>query len=133
MSTVTIFGFTFDPAASRRESDWIAREARSEMLRLVTLCPLPPGVERDDAVVWIAGTDGAGAPDFQFDGSGRPRPSVAAANRLLGAGDDPWGVLSWWLNDWFVSWGTVCPVSLIGTPDEALIEDAARHLLRDPD
>jgi len=67
-------------------------------------------------------------PAFQFDQTGRPIEVVVRINSLLGAYDDPWGVVDWWLapNIWLGA----APVDLLGEPDEETLVAAANAVSR---
>ncbi|MFJ3876187.1 hypothetical protein ACIPW5_01855 [Streptomyces sp. NPDC090077] len=65
-------------------------------------------------------------PAFQFTADGRVRPTVARVNALLGADDDPWGTADWWLSP--NAWLGPAPVTLLDTPDEQRLVDAAEFL-----
>jgi len=63
-------------------------------------------------------------PDFQFDPDGRPWPVVLDVNRILAAGDDPWGVTSWWV-DAHAGLGTA-PYRLLGNHHDDVLRRLAR-------
>jgi hypothetical protein len=56
-------------------------------------------VRRDGSVVGIPHLNRYVYPAFQFDPERHAvRDAAAAANQLLGAATDPWGVASWWIS-----------------------------------
>ncbi|MBE0476071.1 MAG: hypothetical protein IBX62_03110 [Coriobacteriia bacterium] len=65
-------------------------------------------------------------PAFQFDEERRRVwPAAFAANRILGAADDPWGVASWWVTP--DGWLGRPPKDVLGSrDDEAVLTEAAR-------
>jgi hypothetical protein len=65
-------------------------------------------------------------PAFQI-GESDVRPVVAATNEHLGASDDPWGALSWWVRG--NAWLQTEPVTLVGTTREPEIVAAVVELL----
>lgn len=62
-------------------------------------------------------------PSFQFGPDGQPVAVVAAINRLLEAGEDPWGVADWWLGQ--NAWLRGIPADLVGEVDDSLLMAAA--------
>ncbi len=63
-------------------------------------------------------------PAFQFDHNGRAIPVVRTINVLLGAGEDPWGVASWWLSA--NAWLDGTPAYLLGRASDGDLIAAAR-------
>ncbi|MER6438007.1 hypothetical protein ABT275_16805 [Streptomyces sp. NPDC001185] len=69
-------------------------------------------------------------PEFQFlPGTDELRPVVREVNRLLLAGQDPWGAADWWLggNEWLDG----VPADLLYDVPDELILTAARALVED--
>ncbi|GIE95892.1 toll/interleukin-1 receptor domain-containing protein [Paractinoplanes rishiriensis] len=69
----------------------------------------------------------AGYPAFQFDDNRRPIDLVLRINEMLGAEEDPEGVLDWWLGP--NVWLNAPPVALLSRDDEARLLAAARAAL----
>jgi hypothetical protein len=82
----------------------------------------------DPHLVRLEEADGTGrVPAFQFDASGLARPIVLLINRLLEAGDDPWGVADWWLGG--NAWLGAAPADLLGGGrDDDLVAAAQAEL-----
>ncbi|MEU3986017.1 hypothetical protein AB0F77_39175 [Streptomyces sp. NPDC026672] len=69
-------------------------------------------------------------PEFQFTpGTDGLRPVVREVNRLLLAGQDPWGAADWWLGD--NEWLDGAPADLLDAVPHELILAAARALVED--
>lgn len=69
-------------------------------------------------------------PEFQFvPTTGELRPVVRQVNRLLLAGQDPWGAADWWLGD--NEWLDGVPAELLDVAPDELVLAAARALLED--
>nr|WP_218889700.1 hypothetical protein [Saccharopolyspora hordei] len=83
------------------------------------------GLEPEDpSLIRLPGEGGDRWPAFQFGADGAPREVVRAVNRLLHAGEDPWGAADWWLGH-HTSLGGV-PAQLLGQVDDDALIDAAR-------
>ncbi|MGX4689403.1 hypothetical protein [Streptomyces sp. JNUCC 63] len=64
-------------------------------------------------------------PAFQFDPETRaPYPVVVEINRMLSAGEDPWGAADWWLGS--NVWLDAAPAGLLGTGADQALLSAAR-------
>jgi hypothetical protein len=83
------------------------------------------GIDPRQSLIGLADESGrVRYPAFQFDPTGRPIEVVVRINSLLGADDDPWGVVDWWLapNIWLGA----APVDLLDEPDEETLVAAAK-------
>ncbi|MFF6994609.1 hypothetical protein ACFY93_06555 [Streptomyces sp. NPDC008313] len=73
---------------------------------------------------------GSRYPEFQFTpGTDEPRPVVREVNRLLLAGEDPWGAADWWLGD--NEWLDGAPAALLDVVPDDLVLAAARALVEE--
>ena len=116
-------------------ADEVLETTRQRLLR----APARAAEEVLDAVTDAAADDlirlrdpglGDRFPQFQFvPGTGRLRPVVREVNRLLLAGQDPWGAADWWLggNEWLDG----VPADLLDTVPDDVIAAAARALVED--
>ncbi|MFC5744622.1 hypothetical protein [Actinomadura rugatobispora] len=113
----------------RFDVEAVLREVKARLLRNPTLTEREVRERGQDpaAADLIKLPDPAGVPllpAFQFGDDGAPRPVVLRVNAMLGAGGDPWGVASWWLD--LNARLDEAPFRLLGqVPDEYILAAAA--------
>jgi hypothetical protein len=112
------------------EADALAEEARRSLLHHGAV---PAALAGNGAGSWLAVRFGGEVlfPQFQF-ASMEPYEQFTMVARLfaqVGAEDDPWGAVAWWLtpNPWLLA----APASLLGTEREPEIAYAADQLAND--
>lgn len=107
----------------RRLLDSPAREAAATPATVTDAAP-------DDCIRLRHPEHGYRYPEFQFSpGTDELRPVVREVNRLLLAGQDPWGAADWWLGD--NEWLNGAPADLLDEAPHELILAAARALVED--
>jgi hypothetical protein len=99
---------SLDALLARREADAISALELAERLR-------------DQGALALSDRGAVRYPAFQFDDEWRLREDVAAVNRLLRAGDDPWGAAAWWF---------AANARINGRSPRELVESAPEQLLQ---